>query len=312
VQDISARKRAEQSLRRALEFNECVINAIPDLLFELDQYGRYLNIWAQDVPLLFMQKDELLGKTVHEVLPRDAADLIMSGIEEASEKGCSFGKIICLNLPHGERWFELSISKKTCADCFVSNFIVLSRDITDRQCSLDRIIKSEKKLEDAQRVGKLGSWELNLISNELSWSDEIYRIFELDPEQFKASYEAFIYIIHPEDREAVNQAYVNSLVNRTNYEIQHRLLMPDGRIKWVHERCETMYDTDGEPMRSLGTVQDISERKQMEEGFLYQEHKYRSLAENSPNIIMRYDKHCNLVYVNPAFAKETGISSDTV
>ena len=312
VQDISERKRAEQSLKQSLEFTECVINAIPDLLLELDRYGRYLNVWAHNPSLLIMKKDELLGKTVWDVFSQDSAELIMSAIEEAAEKGYSFGKTLCVNLSHEERWIELSVSKKACSNSSVNNFIVLSRDITERKRSADLFIKSERKLEDAQRVAHLGSWELDLILNELSWSDEIYRIFELDSKQFKPSYEAFISIIHPEDRQAVNQAYVDSLVNQTNYEIQHRLLMPDGRIKWVHESCETMYDTNGEPMRSLGTVQDISERKQMEEGLLYQEYKYRSLAENSPNIIMRYDIHCNLVYVNPAFAKETGVSSDIV
>lgn len=311
VQDISERKQAEQSLKQALEFTECVINAIPDLLFEIDQSGRYLNVWAQDMSHLPMQKDELLGKSVYDVLPQDAAVIIMTAIEEAEVTGYSFGRIICIDLPHGEHWFELSLSKKISTDTTTS-FIILSRDITERKRSLDLIIKSEKKLEDAQRLAQIGSWELNLLSNELSWSDEIYRIFELDPEQLKPSYDVFINLIHPEDRQVVNQAYVNSLVNQTDYEIQHRLLMPDGRIKWLHERGETFYNSEGEPIRSLGTVQDISELKQMEEGLLYQEYKYRSLAENSPNIIMRYDTHCNLVYVNPAFSRETGVSSSNV
>jgi PAS domain S-box-containing protein len=116
----------------------------------------------------------------------------------------------------------------------------------------------EARLAEAQRLARLGSWDLDLVDNRLQWSAEIYRIFELDPARFGASYEAFLAAIHPDDREAVNRAYTESVANRTPYEITHRLRMPDGRIKYVHERCETRYDDQGRPLRSIGTVQDIT------------------------------------------------------
>jgi hypothetical protein len=105
---------------------------------------------------------------------------------------------------------------------------------------------------------------LDLLTSRLFWSDEIYRIFEIDPKEFGASYEAFLQAIHPDDREAVNAAYTNSVRTRTSYSIDHRLLLAGGRIKHVHEHCETFYEND-KPIRSVGTVQDITERKQAEE-----------------------------------------------
>jgi PAS domain S-box-containing protein len=124
--------------------------------------------------------------------------------------------------------------------------------------------QSEASLKEAQRITHVGNWSLDLEANRLAWSDEIYRIFEIDPERFGASYEAFLDAIHPEDREAVNTAYTESVANSTPYEIDHRLLMKDGRIKRVQERCETYYDEDGRPLRSVGTVQDITERRRAE------------------------------------------------
>jgi PAS domain S-box-containing protein len=124
--------------------------------------------------------------------------------------------------------------------------------------------RSMAKLEEAQHLAHIGNWELDLTHNVLIWSDEIFRIFEIDPETFGASYEAFLDAVHPGDREAVNQAFANSIEDRTLYAIEHRLLFPDGRIKYVHERGQTFYEAD-KPVRSIGTVQDITERKTIEE-----------------------------------------------
>ena len=114
------------------------------------------------------------------------------------------------------------------------------------------------RLNTAQRVAQIGSWELDLKRNDLWWSDEIFRIFEIDQGKFEATYEAFLSAIHPEDRDEVNAAYQKSLEDKSPYQITHRLLMPDGRIKWVEERCETKFAPDGTPEKSMGVVQDIT------------------------------------------------------
>ncbi len=128
--------------------------------------------------------------------------------------------------------------------------------------------KSKAGLAEAQRIAHVGSWELDLLTDELDWSPEIYRIFEIDPAQCPASYDAFLAMVHSDDRAVVDRHYRESVRARHPYEIVHRLLMADGRVKFVHERSETSYDCAGRPVRMIGTLQDITERKQAEDALL--------------------------------------------
>jgi len=147
----------------------------------------------------------------------------------------------------------------------MKNIVSVGIDVTEARNNEQMLKDSEARLREAQRIACIGDWELDLVSNSLTWSDEIFKIFEIDQSKFGASYDAFIAGIHPDDREMVDQAYKNSLSNRTAYEIVHRLKMSDGRIKHVRERCESFFDDDGKPLRSIGTIQDITELQNAEE-----------------------------------------------
>ena len=147
----------------------------------------------------------------------------------------------------------------------------------------ERVLReSGELLNQAQRIAHIGSWELDLVSGRLAWSDEVYRIFEIEPENFEASYEAFLNTVHPDDRDLVNQAYTDSLANHKSYDMDHRLLFADGRVKYVHEHCETQFDAEGRALRSVGTVQDITNRKQDEIVLRESESRLRFILANSP------------------------------
>ena len=162
-----------------------------------------------------------------------------------------------------------------------------AQDITERKQAEEQLRRSEHALAEAQRIAHLGSWELDLVKNVLTWSDEIYRIFEIDPEKFGASYEAFLDAIHPDDRELVNKAYTDSVNNKIPYDIEHRLLMKDGRVKYVNERCETYYREDGKPLRSVGTVHDITERKKVEEELRrYKDHLEELVEQRTADLVL--------------------------
>ncbi len=162
--------------------------------------------------------------------------------------------------------------------------------------------ESREQLREAQRLARVGSWEFDLLSRELKWSDELYRIFELNPATTTCSYELFFEMVHPDDREAVSNAYQDSLKSQTNYEIEHRLLMPDGRIKTILECGENYFSEDGTPLRSVGTAQDISSVRQTDA----QMQLLGVAFEHSGEAILISDRENQIVTVNPAFTALTG------
>lgn len=130
------------------------------------------------------------------------------------------------------------------------------------------IERKQTMLSISQKLANLGSWEFDLLNDELRWSDETFEIFELDPKRDKPNYETFINTIHPDDRELVTNAYYSSIEKKKPYKIEHRLLMSDGRIKYVSEMGKTFYDNRGNPIKSIGAVDDITKQKEIEKAIL--------------------------------------------
>ncbi|MEK6708123.1 MAG: PAS domain S-box protein, partial [Pseudomonadota bacterium] len=154
-------------------------------------------------------------------------------------------------------------------------------DISAREQVNEQLHQSELRLNEAQRLAKMGNWEVNLISGKLRASDEVFRIFEIDPNLFDGRYEDFLNVVHPDDRNAVAQAHNDSLTAHSPYEITYRLRMPDGRIKWVSEKCETLYDAQDKARSSSCVVQDITERKQMEQALAEKGYELSDFIEHA-------------------------------
>lgn len=204
---------------------------------------------------------------------------------------------------HPDIWVENEIIPLPGGD-----IMSIIRDMTPHKRAKAALEHSLEQLNEAQRLARVGSWTLDLRTQRLEWSDEIFRIFEIDPARFGASYDAFLAAIHPDDRERVDQAFRESVARHRPYAITHRLLMPDGRVKHVHERGETLYASDGAPCLTRGTVQDITELRRAQDALQL----YANIFEHSGEAILVMDAEGRTVAVNPAFTRLTGYASADV
>ncbi|MDM8516715.1 PAS domain S-box protein [Desulfobacterales bacterium HSG16] len=255
--DISSLKESEQKFAKAFHCNPAIAG------FSDVETGKYIEVNQTFYDELGFTPEEVIGKSAFEVLRFDTQyrKKAIARLKECNqlknqEITIYTKKGVPLHVLHSTETIKLN----------GRHYLFTSAlDITDRKRTEIALKESETKLKESQKIARMGQWELDLKTDTFSWSDEIYQIFSIDPDEFGASYEAFLEIIHPEDRESVNKAYTDSLKNKMPYEIVHRLLLKDGTVKFVDEICRTEYDKEGTPLRSIGTVQDITGLKQIEE-----------------------------------------------
>jgi len=315
ARDITIRKKAEESLREAEAKYRIVADNTYAWEFWMNTDGQYVYTSPSCeritgyLPAEFAADPGLLVNIVHE---EDRQRVIQHQFA-AREKAVPGQIVFRLLRRDGEvRWISHTCQPLFDPDGHYIGIRGSNSDVTERE-RMDRALKeSAYILSEAQRMAHIGSWELDMIRNRLTWSEETYRIFEIDSAGFGASYEAFLELVHPDDRASVEEAYARSVRDRTPYEIVHRLRMKDGRIKHVHERCETVCDADNRPIRSIGTVQDISEQILAEEILRESEEKFKGLAASAQDAIVMMDGQGNISYWNDSATRTFGYSSSEV
>ncbi len=173
-----------------------------------------------------------------------------------------------------------------------------------------QVREREDSLASAQRIARMGNWDWDIINNKLQWSDEIYRIFGLKPQEFDATYEAFLNAVHPDDREFVKKSINNALYKRKPYSIDHSIVLPDGSERIVHEQAEVLFNETGRAIRMAGTVQDITERKRAEEHVIQIQEYLQLQIDRMPNGLIVWDTDFRVQTWNPAAEKIFGFTKE--
>jgi PAS domain S-box-containing protein len=140
----------------------------------------------------------------------------------------------------------------------------IARDITEIKNTQEKLILNEKLLNEAQKMAKIGSWEFNLITNDLFWSDELYNIFEIDKNVKENLYQIYLNKIHSEYREKLQELVNNAILEKKNYEIEHTIITNDNKTKWILGFGEPIVNEDGEVIKLRGIAKDITTKKEID------------------------------------------------
>lgn len=262
VSDVNLQKDAEQMQQQDLDQYRAVFESMSDIYYKTDLQGRVQLISPSCLRTTGYRPEELTGRLTTDLYADPAVrNTLMERLQQYGEVHDFELQMVHKN---GSKRF-VSVSSMLIIDNHRQPVAIegIVRDISARKHAEAKLMESQSNHIEAQKIAQLGHWTLDLLTNELLWSDENYRIFGQKP-GVSNTYETFLKIVHPDDLEFVNEAYLNSVKHRSVYDIEHRLLLPDGSIKWVNERCNTTYAEDGTPLKSIGTTHDITKRKQAE------------------------------------------------
>ncbi len=193
-------------------------------------------------------------------------------------------------------------------------YVGIIRDLSERKAAEKALARIRENLAEAQRIGQMGSWVLDLGRNHLWWSDQVFRIFGETPQSFDATYEAFLHDVHPEDREKVEERVQAALAGQP-YRVIHRVVAGSGELRWVVERGEVERWNSargGDPVRMRGTIQDITERRELEQALRQERNTARGIINSLPGIFYMITPEPRFTLWNRNLEEVLGLGAETL
>jgi PAS domain S-box-containing protein len=309
-------RRSQRQTEAALKASEAELRALfaamTDVILVLGADGYFRKIGPTDPTFLYKPPQDLIGKNLKEVFTTEQADFFLKHIRKALDEGRLHRVEYRIQIDGAEVWFDGSVSPMS-----DDSVLWIGRDITQRKRAEDGLRESESLLSTTQNIAHIGSWVMDIsesgdvVQNSERWSDEHFRIFGFEPGEVEITDEVFYNCVHPDDRERLASTVLASIEQKAPFDIEHRIILPDGGERTMHAVARVLLDEEtGKPVKLLGSVQDITERKNAEEALVASEERYRSVVETAPDVIVTIDDSSTIVFVNPAAEKVFGYGRD--
>jgi PAS domain S-box-containing protein len=265
IQDATQALRSEVSHPESEDRFVRALEHAPVFVFQQDRDLRY--VWAPAaIPALGIVAPEMaIGRGDEDLLPPEAAAALSTVKHSVMSGGEGRREEVSLRTPAGDFVVDLIVEPVHGPDGALAGLTGVVIDVTERRRMEDDLRHSRRLLAEAEHLARLGSWEWDIATDTIEWSDGLYEIYGLTPETFDARFAARNERVHPEDRERVGAAVAEAMRTGAEIAIDYRILRPDGRVRRVHGRAEVIVDEQGRPVRMAGTAQDVTEVRAAEE-----------------------------------------------
>lgn len=339
-----ALRESQIQLKRQLAEIEAIYQSAPIGLNVLDTELRFVRINQRLAEINGLSVEAHIGRSIRELLPdlADKAEQVLRSILETGEALLNIEIVgetpaqpglqriwleSFLPLKDGDQIIGISTvceeitDRKQMAMALQQLNVELEQRITERTAKLtettDQLLKTFTALQESEERRRLaldlthiGFWDMQLPSEYLVWNDIHFTLVGLDPFTIKPTRELWRSFVHPDDLGWVEQTFSESIENHTDFAAEHRVIHPDGSVHWLMSRAKAVYDELGQPVRVLGILLDISDRKQVEEALRQSEAKFRFLSEGSPVGIFMTNTQGDYIYTNPRFQGICGCTFD--
>lgn len=288
-------------------------NPLPNLVYDLLTF-EILDINQAAIALYGYNREDFLRLSIKDLTQYEEISklLIVHSQLDSNEATIFFG-IFTHKKKNGES-VRIEINGHKVEFQERKSIVIVCQDVTQRELQIKELKESRKKLKAASAIAKLGYWKLELDGNTLLWSDEVYTIWGRLKTDFVVNYESFFETIHPDDQDLFKFEQTISFSGEREHDLAHRIILPDGSIRWVHELGRLVKDKNGVPIAFEGTVRDITKERQEVQRLKLLE----SVITNTSDAVLITEAEPfdfpgpRIVYVNEAFTKMTGYAADEV
>ncbi|QPD04822.1 MAG: putative Histidine kinase [Candidatus Nitrospira kreftii] len=268
VRDISKRKEVEEAAHRSLTLLQSVLHTTPIRVFWKDRESRFLGCnqnFALDAGCADVQ--EIVGKTDDDLIWHKQAAIYQADDRQVMESGCAKLDFEEPGTTQDGKLIWLRTSKVPLRDereCVIG-VLGVYEDITERKRVDEALRASQERFELAVRASNDGIWDWNILTGEQYWSDRHLELIGLERSAFIPTYDTWISLVHPDDAEWVHQATRHHLDTHEPYDVEIRVRIQDGSYRWFRDRGQAVWDASGRPVRMVGSISDVTERRQAEE-----------------------------------------------
>ena len=302
IDDITEQREAEGRLREAEARYRNVVESLGEglLITDLEDVVVYAN--PRMVELTGHGVGEMIGRRAYEMLlPQEQWDAARQRNRERARGRADRYEARLRRKDGTFLWAAVSAAPYRDPSGEIVGTVGAFADVTERREAEQAVLRSERNLAEAQRIAHVGHWEHDYADGRVYWSDELYRIFGLVPGGVRPTWEAFLRVVHPDDRDYVREAFIDALREGGADDTKYRVVRPNGELRVVHNRREIVLDETERPVRVSGTVQDVTEREEAERALREAEKRYRTLVEQIPAVtyIDRADGTDEPLYTSP-------------